>query len=311
MKKLFLLFIFLLMSILPCFAQDDGYVPLPECKPIPSYYTIQYKQDIEQFLLTGIPKAKQELDDIVLKSYELRTKLLNKKVIKVNDTDYIDMLNLAAYENYIKPFNNLYSNIISITNKYLSEPITDKANTEHYVWCYFEDNNLNQSRNNDLSMYLQSCLNKIKRYTMEVEQHIDYKLNSQYKQDIETAIKKEIPIAKEEIDKIYIETEEIYKKALQDRKNIYDYIEQLSQYMEYIESPEFHLYGKLIDVTRKYTYISEDKTGTDWIGTLLDTLNPFIKANGINLDPIKDVSEYYTIKQKNIEIMLKDLENKK
>lgn len=308
MKKVCIIILtFILYTGICVFAEEAGYTPLPVCKPMPAYNKMIYRQEIEQLLTKELPNTRKELDSMVSNAYILKRKLLNKKNISPNDKDYIKLLNISSYENYIKPFNSLYFKIIFTTNKYLNIPITDTAYTEHYIKCYMNENNLSMEWDYNLSFYLQDCLKQINEYTTEVENHINYKLNSQYKEEIENAIIREVPIAQKEVDRIYNEALQIYQAAVSDKENRSNYVEQLSGYVDYIENPEFHLYGKLIDITRKYAYIPEYKTGTDWIGTLYAIITPYVRDNNLNMHQVKVFEQYYIEKQAQIEKLLSEL----
>lgn len=307
MKKVLVLLFVLVFNACVCFADDVGYVALPVCKPIPAYSKAIYKSDIEHLLTIEIPKVQKEIDSMVTDAYKLKIKLLRKKNITPNDDDYIKLLNIMSYESFIIPFNNLYSKIIETTNKYLDTPITDTKNTEHYIFCYQDDNNIDKSWNNDLTLYLGAKLEIINGYISDVEKNMCYKLPQQYKTDIENTIKVEVPKAYKNVDQLYTEALNIYKSALYNKKEHNSYKEQLSGYVDYIYNPEFDLYCKLIEVTRKYAYIPEYKTGTDWVGTLYAVLEPYIRDNKINMQQIDDLSEYCNKKQLEIEKMLSDL----
>lgn len=122
--------------------------------------------------------------------------------------------------------------------------------------------------------------------------------SKQYKTEVESIINKEVPKAKQEVYKIYVEAQRNY---------INRNIDELNDAGSAIGSPEFHLYLKIINLTNTYVYIQNDIPATDYEGELYDFLYPYFVDNKIDLTKLNELINLCGIKQKEIGEMVKSL----
>lgn len=122
--------------------------------------------------------------------------------------------------------------------------------------------------------------------------------SKQYKTEVESIINKEVPKAKQEVYEIFSQAKKAYKNKS---------IEDLHTYDNFIDSPEFYLHKKIIDVTDKYVAIKSDVPATDFAGAYYDFLYPYYKDNNIDLTKMYELINLCAIKQKEIEQMIQSL----
>ncbi len=132
-----------------------------------------------------------------------------------------------------------------------------------------------------------------------------------YANEIETLISNEIGKSLEEVNVWYLKANTIYAQFLKDKnqmKRNYDFVTTLTLYEEDIASPEFDLYSKLIDITKKYDIFIEDKIpATGFAGTLYDFLIPYFKKNSVNYTKLDELSDDIAIKAEKIEKFKTDI----
>ncbi len=123
-----------------------------------------------------------------------------------------------------------------------------------------------------------------------------------YKVEIEKTIDIEVPKAKKEVDKIFNEAQNAYLKVVKNPKNIDIYMNFADgQYDMIIDSPRFYLYLKLVKITKKYIYIDEDSLATDFSGVVYDLLEPYFKANKIDVHLLDELNIHLGQNYKQIE----------
>ena len=119
---------------------------------------------------------------------------------------------------------------------------------------------------------------------------IPKELSKQYRKEVTRIIDKEYLKTINEIKKITSEAHEMYLKVLQN-KDLYNTKYITNNFDIIIDSPEFYMYVKIIDLTNKYINIKEDEAlATGWSGTLRDFLSPYFKDNDIKTDKLDTVS---------------------
>lgn len=126
----------------------------------------------------------------------------------------------------------------------------------------------------------------------------NYKLPPEYKVEIEHAINSQYPYVVSEINIIAFKANKMYKQVLQNKISDIDFASE--NFDSYIGSPEFGLYCDLIDITKKYSYIDEEATATDYSGALEDVLEPYFKANNIDTTKLENLGRLTY--QKSLEI---------
>ncbi len=117
-----------------------------------------------------------------------------------------------------------------------------------------------------------------------------YKLPQKYKQEINLAIKKQIPISKNEIKKIY--------KEIEQENNLYIKRVMIEQD---IDSVKFNFYMNLVDITNKYQNIKNDIPPTDSYTLLEEIITPYLINNNIDTKQINSFLEYANKKQNQLE----------
>lgn len=123
-------------------------------------------------------------------------------------------------------------------------------------------------------------------------------LSTQYKREVESVIKKQVPQAKQEVYQIFAQAQNYYRNK--------DVME-LNDIEIAIGSPEFHLYLKIINLTNKYVYIQNDIPATDYEGELYDFLYPYFIDNNVDLTILNELINLCGAKQKEIQEMIKSL----
>ncbi len=136
-----------------------------------------------------------------------------------------------------------------------------------------------------------------------------YKLPKQYKIEIEQLINEEAPKTKKEIDKI---TQDVKNDVEKYKKNPSGYsrdklIDLVSIPENYINTPRFYFYSKLIDTTDKYTRQKSDLP-TDFVIDLIEYVYPYLIKNNINMEKINEIDDYTNNQRSIIEEYLKDIE---
>lgn len=132
-------------------------------------------------------------------------------------------------------------------------------------------------------------------------------LQAQYKAEIEKTINIETAKAKKEIDKAYQEADNLYNNILATESYTADNYDKLESYCRAIDTPEFWIYVKLIDITKKYTDIGETPS-TDFTPTLAEFIEPTLNKYKIsNLNKLKELSIYSSQKNEEIESRLNGL----
>ena len=136
-----------------------------------------------------------------------------------------------------------------------------------------------------------------------------YKLPRQYKIEIQKVIEDEAPKTKKEIDEIVEDVKINVEKYKNNPSSLSDLdIINLDLTAElYIYSPLFNLYINLINITDKY---SKEKSNlhTDYIGALIEYMQPYIEKNKINDKKLIELSIYSNEQQKLVEHYIESAE---
>ena len=119
---------------------------------------------------------------------------------------------------------------------------------------------------------------------------IERQYSAQYRTEINQIIKKEIPISKREVKKIF---KEVQEEKNQNVKTVI--IEQG------INSIIFEFYMKLINKTDKYVHIKQDIPPTDWYGDLKIIITPYLEDNNADINKINSFLNYALEKQLELE----------
>lgn len=132
-----------------------------------------------------------------------------------------------------------------------------------------------------------------------------------YINEVETLLANEIGKSKEEVNIWYLKANTIYAQFLKNKnqmKRNNDFVITLTLYEEDITSPEFDLYKKLIDITKKYDASLENEIpATDYAGSLYDILIPYFKKNNVNYDKLDELSNDIVVKTRKIEQFKTDI----
>ncbi len=164
MKK-FLLFLLLIVISCPVFA---------EYKPIPKELSKQYKKEMESIIDKGYPKAIRNVDNFVKRATKYHKRILEKGYYS---NDQMDIINLGLlYENCLPAAElDLYANLLKVTQeKYLGieyKPIgTDWVGPyEAFLKPYFDDNNVNTQKLDNIVKYELQQGKIVKNYLDEAE----------------------------------------------------------------------------------------------------------------------------------------------
>lgn len=122
--------------------------------------------------------------------------------------------------------------------------------------------------------------------------------SKQYKAEVESIINKEVPKAKQEVYDIFSQAQKAYKS-----KSIYT----LNDLDLILDSPEYGIHIKIIDVTNKYVNIKNDVPSTDSAGALYDFLYPYFKDNSVDLTQLTELINLAGKTQKEIDQMTQTL----
>lgn len=119
-------------------------------------------------------------------------------------------------------------------------------------------------------------------------------LSAQYKAEITKTIDKEYPKAIKQVDKIHNEAYQKYLKVLENPKDMDVYMDfATNNYDSAIDTPEFYLFKKLINITNKYILLNKDEIPpVDYSGALYDFMEPYFKDNNIDTSKIDDLAKY-------------------
>lgn len=131
-------------------------------------------------------------------------------------------------------------------------------------------------------------------------------LSKQYKAEITQIIDTQYPIAVHETEGIREEAHQLYLDVL-NNKNLYmNYC--ANNFDMIIDNGEFHLLSKIIEATNKYVPIkNDDALATDYVGSLLDFLDPYFKDNHIDTKKLDSLGVLSNIRYKEIEKEQADL----
>ena len=135
-----------------------------------------------------------------------------------------------------------------------------------------------------------------------------YKLPRQYKIEIQKVIEDEAPKTKKEIDEIVEEVKIDVEKYKNNPSSFTrdELIDLVSIPDDYIYSPLFHYYLKLVEITEKYTK-KESDLATDFYIDLLEYVYPYLITNKIDLKKINEVDDYTEYQSKIIKNYLKNV----
>ena len=129
---------------------------------------------------------------------------------------------------------------------------------------------------------------------------IPKELSKKYKAEITQLIRSQYPIAIREIEETRAQAHVMFLNDVKDKNLYMDYA--LNNFDMIIDNGEFHLLSKIIDVTNKYVDIKNDTAlATDYVGALLDFLDPYFKDNRINKSKLNYIDTLVSIKAKEIE----------
>lgn len=133
---------------------------------------------------------------------------------------------------------------------------------------------------------------------------------TQYKNEIEKTIIREIPKTKKNIDKEVLAANKVYNKALKDNnrtQNIDNYIFIIQDYQRKIEVCDVNFISLLIDITNKYININDKIPATDYAGTLRDFIYPYFESNNINYEQIYEFENYVAKKILELELYIQNI----
>lgn len=125
-------------------------------------------------------------------------------------------------------------------------------------------------------------------------------LQARYKAEVEKAINTETVKAKKEIDRVYNEADTFYTEILSSGAYTAENFDKLDMYENEIQTPNFNMYLKLINITAKHTG-KREVLGTDYYGTLADYIVPIMQKYGVsNLDKLTETDIYMVNKANEI-----------
>ena len=135
-----------------------------------------------------------------------------------------------------------------------------------------------------------------------------YKLPRQYKIEIQKVIEDEAPKTKKEIDEIVEEVKIDVEKYKNNPSSFTrdELIDLVSIPDDYIYSPLFYYYLRLVEITEKYTK-KESDLATDFYIDLLEYVYPYLITNKIDLKKINEVDDYTEYQRKIIKNYLKNV----
>ncbi len=129
---------------------------------------------------------------------------------------------------------------------------------------------------------------------------IPKELSKQYKAEIEQLIETQYPIAIREIEETSAQAHIMYLQVLKNKNLYMDYVS--NNFDMNIDNGQFYLLSKIIDATNEYVNIKNDTAlATDYVGSLLDFLDPYFKDNKINKNKLNFIGSLVSIKAKEIE----------
>lgn len=160
MKKIFVIFLLMFCSILPCFS---------EYKPIPKELSTQYKADMEQIIDNGYPKAIKNIDEyfneVEQKYFKLVKNGFDQELywsmvpeVSIYDVDlfiYDEMLKITQ-EKYLK-------------NIYKSYGTDSTFATAEFLAPYIKDNNVNIDKLINIGNYASLKDKTIEKYSKNIK----------------------------------------------------------------------------------------------------------------------------------------------
>lgn len=139
MKKLFVIFLLMLFSILPCFAKY---------KPIPKELSSQYKADMEQIINNGYPNAIKTIDEyfnyVMENHYEPEVSIFDAPLFI-----YADMMK-TTQEKYLG-------------KKYIPYGTDSVTPASEFLYPYLKDNQVNIQKLKDIGNYAELKYNQIQK----------------------------------------------------------------------------------------------------------------------------------------------------
>ena len=139
---------------------------------------------------------------------------------------------------------------------------------------------------------------------------ISKECQDKFRNEIYKAIEKELPKTKNNINKEFVNAQKAYKKFLKEKnksKNTDKYIFLIQDCQRGIESYETIFISILIDITNKYKDIKNYIPPTDFPGTLIDFIYPYLEANNIDYSKINELDSYSANKIKELDFMLENI----
>ena len=148
-----------------------------------------------------------------------------------------------------------------------------------------------------ISLCTNSCYAKAQKFSKE--------LQKAYADEVETFVSNELDKSIEEANTWYLKANTVYAQFMKNKNHMKqnkDFITTLELYEEDITSPEFDLYKRLIDITKKYdSNVENEVPATGFAGTLYDFLVPYFKKNNVKYSKLDDLSTFIAIKAEKIE----------
>ena len=124
-------------------------------------------------------------------------------------------------------------------------------------------------------------------------------LSKQYKAEVTQIIDTQYPVAVHETEQLRTEAHKMYLEVLKNKNLYMNYC--ASNFDMTIDTPEFEIASKIIDITNNYVSIRGDESlCTGYTGSLLDFLDPYFKDNKIDDSKLKSLSALSNIRYKEI-----------
>lgn len=231
-----------------------------------------------------------------------------------NITEYETLLNAIIGQKPVMGFHRCY---VKYLENYANQAYTYDKENQKYIFYYGAGGNweADSSSTKDFNVeqfdYTGQWGYKPKTNTQTSPQRTETAtlenspaLQAQYKAEIEKTINIETAKAKKEIDNAYQEADNLYNNILATGGYTTENYDKLESYCGAIDTPEFWIYVKLIDITKKYVNIGETPS-TDFTPTLAEFIEPTLNKYKIsNLNKLKELSIYSSQKNKEIELRL-------